>query len=126
MREARLVDVTEEAAAAGFCCQVLMTERVWNLCCQWTELDNVRQGYQEQNSRVGDLFLVPATKLKMGVAGGCAENELLTPYGLRYQLYCRLRGDNSQEARLITLRILPATFVGDNYGLIVSFPDDPV
>jgi hypothetical protein len=125
MREALFVDVTEEAAEAGFCCQVLMTERVWNLCCLWTETDNVRQGYQEQDARVRDLFSVPATKLKMGVAGGYTENELLTPGGLRYQIYCRLRGD-SQDARLITLRILPATFIGDTHGLIVSFPDDQV
>jgi len=125
MREARLVDVTEEAAEAGFCCQVLMTERVWNLCCQWTEQDNARQGYQEQDARVWDVFFLPATKLKIGVAGGYTENELLTPYGLRYQIYCLLRGD-SHEASLITLRILPVTFIGDTYGLIVSFPDDPL
>jgi len=125
MREARFVDVTEEAAEAGFCCQVLVSERVWDLCCLWTEQDNVRQGYQEQDARVRDLFSVPATKLKVGVAGGCTENELLTPYGLRYQIYCRLRGA-SHETRLITLRILPATFVGDTHGLIVSFPDDQV
>jgi hypothetical protein len=125
MREARFVDVTEEAAEAGFCCQVLMTERVWNLCCQWTEEDNARQGYQEQDARVWDVFFVPATKLKIGVAGGYTENELLTPYGLRYQIYCLLRGD-SYEARLITLRILPAALIGDTYDLIVSFPDDPL
>jgi len=125
MREARFVDVTEEAAEAGFCCRVLMTEKVWNLCCQWTELDSARQGYQEQEARVGDLFLVPATKLRMGVAGGYTENELLTPYGLRYQIYCLLRGGRP-EASLITLRILPATFIGDTHGLIVSFPDDPL
>lgn len=125
MREARFVDVTAEAAEAGFCCQVLMTERVWNLCCQWTEHDNARQGHQEQNARVWDVFFVPATKLKIGVAGGYTENELLTPHGLRYQIFCRLRGD-SHGARLITLRMLPATFIGDTYGLIVSFPDDPI
>lgn len=35
MREARFVHVTEEAAAAGFCCRVLMTERVWDVfLCQ--------------------------------------------------------------------------------------------
>lgn len=125
MREARFVDVTEEAAEAGFCCQVLMTERVWNLCCQWTELDNACQGYQKQDARVWDVFFVPATKLKIGFAGGCSENELLTSRGLRYQIYCLLRG-GSREASLITLRMLPATFNDDTHGLIVSFPDENI
>jgi hypothetical protein len=40
-------------------------------------------------------------------------------------MYCLLRGI-SHEASLITLRILPATLLGDTYGLIVSFPDDPL
>ncbi|MEA5113339.1 MAG: hypothetical protein VB050_04865 [Geobacteraceae bacterium] len=125
MGEARFVDVTDEAAEAGFCCRVLMTEQVWNLCCQWTEQDTARQGFQEQDARIWDVFFVPATKLRMGIAGGYAENELLAPFGLRYQIYCLLRGEN-KEASLITLRMLPATFKEGTHGLIVSFPDDPL
>ncbi|MHC1699284.1 MAG: hypothetical protein AB9919_14705 [Geobacteraceae bacterium] len=90
-----------------------MIERVWDLCCQWTEQDNQRQCYQEQDARVWDVLFVPAMKLKMGAAGGYTESELLTPYGLRYQIYCLLRVD-SQEASLITLRILPAIFTGSS------------
>ncbi len=117
----RFVDVTDEAQEAGFCCRVLMTEEVWQLCCLWTEKDNARQGYQEQDARVWDVLFVPAMKLKMGVADGNTESELMGSGGLTYQIYCVLRGEG-EDATLMTLRVFPSTFNGEERGLIISFP----
>jgi hypothetical protein len=61
----------------------------------------------------------------MEIGNGHTEQELLRPPGFKYQIYCVLRG-GGEDATLITLRIRPSTFNGEEHGLIVSFPDDPL
>lgn len=121
----RFVDVTDEVQKVGFCCRVLMTEEVWQSCCLRTELDNARLCYQEQDARVWDVLFVPATRLTMEIGNGHTEQELLRPPGFRYQIYGVIRGGD-EDATLITLRIWSSTFNGEEHGLIVTFPDDPL
>lgn len=113
-----LVDVTEQAKEAGFCCRVAVTGEVWQSCVEWTADDTKRQGYQEQDARLWDVLFVPATRLKMEVTNGHTEQELLKPPGFRFQIYCVLRG-KGEDSDLITLRISRK-----GRGMVITFADE--
>ena len=117
----RFVDVTDAAQEAGFSCRVLMSKEVWQSCCKWTEEDNARQCYQDQDARVWDVLFVPAVKLKMANADGLTERNLLKDDGLTYQIYCVLHGCG-EDASLIYLKVAPAKLEASKPGLIISFP----
>lgn len=110
----RFIDVSDVACEAGFACPVAVFQEVWDRCIEWTQTDNDRQGYQEQDARMWDVLFVPSMKLRMA-------DTTFGPDGcLRYQIYCLLRGEG-RDATLITLKAEPVTFEGDIPGLIISF-----
>lgn len=117
------VDITREAEEAGFEDRVYVSEKVWNLCCEWTPGDTERQDYQDMDARIWDIVFVPSMKLRMGVTDG--RNGPLDLGGIRYQIFCLLRGEGT-EATLITLRIQTVTFAHGERGMVISFEDEPL
>lgn len=117
------VDITREAEEAGFDCRVMVTAEVWDRCCEWTPEDTERQDLQDKDARIWDIVFVPSMKLRMGVTDG--RNGPLDLSGIRYQIYCLLRGEGT-EATLITLRIQTVTFAHGERGMVISFEDEPL
>ena len=105
----QVVDVTETACEAGFDCKVYLTPNVWEKCCEWTDVDNKRQDYQDWDARLWDVLFVPAQKIKMGNFNPVT--------GMTYQIYCLIRDGVSKDATQINLKVLPV----DGGGLIIDF-----
>ena len=64
------IEVTRTAEDAGFGyyevgAPVALTRRVWNTCVEWTETDNKKQCYQEQDARLWDVVAVGGATLKI-------------------------------------------------------------
>jgi hypothetical protein len=107
----KYVDVSREAADAGFECRVQVSERVWNQCCEWSEEDTKRQDYQEQDARIWDVVFVPSMKLRM-------QQGRLDRQGMKYEIYCLLRGEG-KEATLIKLCLSKR-----GQGMVITFSDE--
>ena len=96
--EAKIIDVSEMGSEAGFSCPVYVTSEVWYKCVAWTDSDNEKQDYQEQDDRLWDVLFVPATRMKM---------EGFNPAtGLDYSIYCLLRDGMSTDAVRVQLKIV--------------------
>lgn len=51
-----LIDVSATAQKAGFKIPVAVTNSVWDDFIQWSNVDNGKQGYQDQSGRLWDVL----------------------------------------------------------------------
>lgn len=77
-----LVDVTREAARAGFRFPVAVTRAVWEDCIEWGEDDDERKGEclgQSRAGRLHDVLVMAAFAAKRGDGDCCTVSLLRVP-----------------------------------------------
>lgn len=89
-----LVDVSEMAKEAGFRFPVALTRAAWEDCVTWSEADNKRQTYQDEQGRLWDVLWMASVA---GRRNGGSE--------LRFQLYRVPRGGRVVRPRLVVLQM---------------------
>ena len=92
-----LVDVSQTAREAGFRWPVAMTRTVWEDCVAWSEDDNRRQVYQDQSGRLWDVLWMAINAIRR-ISDGTSQT--------LYQLYRVPRDSKSNEAQLVTLKLV--------------------
>mgnify|MGYP006952646302 FL=1 len=92
-----LVDVSQTAREAGFRWPVVMTRAAWEDCVAWSEDDNRHQVYQDQSGRLWDVLWMAMTAIRR-ISDGASQT--------LYQLYRVPRDGKSNEARLVTLKLV--------------------
>lgn len=55
-----LIDATELARDAGFCCPLALTAAVWEDCVAWDDVDSERQIHQDLTGRLWDVLFLAA------------------------------------------------------------------
>lgn len=90
-----LVDVTEMAREAGFRIPVAMTRAAWADCVEWSDEDNKRQTYQDEQGRLWDVLYMASLAARRN-SGSV----------LRFQLYRVPRGGRGVRPRLVVLQML--------------------
>lgn len=92
-----LVDVSQTAREAGFRWPVAMTRTVWEDCVAWSEDDNHRQVHQDQSGRLWDVLWMAINAIRR-ISDGTSQT--------LYQLYRVPRDRKSNEAQLVTLKLM--------------------
>jgi len=59
-----LIDVTRQAAEAGFKIPVAVTRAAWADCVEWTEEDNTHLAFQDQSGRLWDVLWMAVNAAK--------------------------------------------------------------
>lgn len=101
-----LVDVTDMAEQAGFCCPVALTRAVWADCVEWGEADSNRQTYQDVDGRLWDVLWMAGVAARRG---GCRTE---------FQFYRVPRGGRGTKPRLTQLVMHAGP--GDNGELVIT------
>ncbi|MCZ2419230.1 MAG: hypothetical protein LC123_05250 [Burkholderiales bacterium] len=89
-----LVDVSEMAKEAGFKFPVAVTRAAWADCVEWSDENNKRQTYQDEQGRLWDVLYMASLAARRNSGSE-----------VRFQLYRVPRGGRGVRPRLVTLQM---------------------
>lgn len=109
-----LIDVTEQAAKAGFNFPVAVTVTLWDKYIEWTDEDDAKQTLQDTNGRLWDVLCM----LHFAIKRSKSTDHLF------YQLSVIPRDGRSRKAKLIKLKSTVGP--GDNFEPVITImlPDE--
>jgi hypothetical protein len=96
---------------------VALTRRVWVSCVEWTDDDNEKQCYQEQDARLWDVLFTAGGTLQFEVEKFLRAGDNRTHL---YSIYCIPRDGKSSEAVNVNL-IIKSIIVQNDYWLLIDF-----
>lgn len=92
---------------------VALTKAVWVRCVEWTEEDNAKQGYQDQEARLWDVLATGGATVQPKI------NLFLTSQSHEYTILCIPKDGVATEAVAMRLVMRPKQ-MHENYWLVID------
>ena len=96
-------------------CRVFLSNDVWDKCVKWEKVDEEKQGYREQDTRLHDVLFVLSFHIESAFNNETIKN------GWQYKLVCMIRDGVSKEAVHVYLEALPKQIEGEEWVLAIEY-----